>query len=59
MRERLKARFPLRELWMTKQKVDPKGVLGNAMIDPKDIGAWLPEHGGGADVVVVGLQEST
>ena len=33
MRERLKARFPLKELWMTKQKVDPKGVLGNSMID--------------------------
>ena len=33
VRERLWARFPLAKVWETKQKVDPKGVLGNTLID--------------------------
>ena len=33
MRSRLRERFPLRNLWLAKQKVDPKGVLGNKLID--------------------------
>mmetsp|Transcript_15041 Transcript_15041/g.34487 ORF Transcript_15041/g.34487 Transcript_15041/m.34487 type:complete len:166 (-) Transcript_15041:188-685(-) len=33
LRARLRERFPLENLWTAKQKVDPKGVLGNAMID--------------------------
>jgi len=33
MRSRLADRYPLQNLWVAKQKVDPKGVLGNTLID--------------------------
>mmetsp|Transcript_19443 Transcript_19443/g.49689 ORF Transcript_19443/g.49689 Transcript_19443/m.49689 type:complete len:439 (-) Transcript_19443:314-1630(-) len=33
VRKRLSERYPLRDLWSAKQQLDPKGVLGNALID--------------------------
>ena len=33
MRTRLAERFPLDELYAAKRKLDPKGVLGNTLID--------------------------
>ena len=33
MRTRLAERFPLEELRAAKRKLDPKGVLGNELID--------------------------
>ena len=40
MRERLAERYPLQELYAAKRKLDPKGVLGNTLIDT----LLLPEH---------------
>ena len=40
MRRRLAERFPLEELHAAKRKLDPKGVLGNTLVDT----LFLPEH---------------
>ena len=41
MRARLRERFPLEELYSAKRRLDPKGVLGNELIDtlllPEDV----------------------
>lgn len=40
MRRRLAERFPLEELYAAKRRLDPKGVLGNTLVDT----LFLPDH---------------